>query len=85
MVVSPTPGNSAHRHWSCVMETNCPGHLSHREALMMKSSAIFVSLLVTGESLTCTGSDDLPNSVAFYYQDSDLGGNGRCEDGQLRR
>ena len=31
------------------------------------------SLLVTGESLTCTGSDDLSNSVPFYYHDSDSG------------
>ena len=37
----------------------------------MKSSAMFVSLLVPGESL-CTGSDDLPTSVPFYYRDSDL-------------
>ena len=34
---------------------------------------MFVSLLVTGESLTCTGSDDLPTSVPFYYRDSDSG------------
>ena len=34
---------------------------------------MFVSLLVTGESLTCTGSDDLPTSVPFCYRDSDSG------------
>ena len=38
----------------------------------MTSSAMFVSLLALGESLTCTGSDDLPTSVPFYYRDSDL-------------
>ena len=39
----------------------------------MKSSTISVSLLITGESLMCTGSDDLPTSVPFYYLDSDSG------------
>ena len=31
------------------------------------------SLLVMGGSLTCTGSEDLPTSVRFYYRDSDSG------------
>ena len=39
----------------------------------MKSSAMFVSLLFPGESLTCAGSDDLPTSVPLYYRDSDSG------------
>ena len=39
----------------------------------MKSSVISVSLLITGESLMCTVSDDLPTSVPFYYRDSDSG------------
>ena len=34
---------------------------------------MFVSLLVTGESPTCTISDDLPTSVLFYYCGSDSG------------
>ena len=42
-----------------------PGSSVHREALMLKSSAMFFPLLVTGESLTCTGSDDLSISVPF--------------------
>ena len=34
---------------------------------------MFVSLLVTGESMTCTESDDLPTSVPFYCRDSGSG------------
>ena len=40
---------------------------------MIKSTVIFASLLVTGESLTCTGSDDPSTSVPFCYSGSDLG------------
>ena len=44
---------------------SCSGHLLHREAAMMKGTVMFASLLVTGESLTCTGSDDPSASVPF--------------------
>ena len=44
-----------------------------RKQLSRKSSAMFVSLLVTGESLAWTRSDDLPTSVPFYCRDSDSG------------
>ena len=37
---------------------------------MMKGTVMFASLLVTGESLTCTGSDD---PSAPCYSGSDLG------------
>ena len=40
---------------------------------MMKGTVMFASLLVTGESLTCTGSDDPSASVPFCYSSSDLG------------
>jgi len=40
---------------------------------MMKGTVMFASLLVTGESLTCTGSDDPSASVPFCYSGSDLG------------
>jgi prophage tail gpP-like protein len=40
---------------------------------MMKGSVIFASLIVTGESLTCTGSDDPSASVPFCYSGADLG------------
>ena len=40
---------------------------------MMKGTVMFASLLVTGESLTCTGSDDPLASVPFCYSGSDLG------------
>ena len=40
---------------------------------MMKGTVMFASLLVAGESLTCTGSDDPSASVAFFYSGSDLG------------
>ena len=33
----------------------------------MKSSAMFFSLLVTGESQTCTGRDDPSTSVTMCY------------------
>ena len=39
---------------------------------MMKSSAMFVSSLVTGKSLTSTGSDDLSTSMPFCCSGSDL-------------
>ena len=39
----------------------------------MKGTVMFASLLVTGESLTCTGSDDPSASVPFCYSGSDLG------------
>ena len=39
----------------------------------MKGSVIFASLIVTGESLTCTGSDDPSASVPFCYSGADLG------------
>ena len=39
----------------------------------MKSSAMFVSLLVTGESLTCTVRDDPSTSVTMCYSGFDLG------------
>ena len=38
----------------------------------MKSSAMFVSLLITGESLTLTGRDDQSTSVPFCYSGFDL-------------
>ena len=40
---------------------------------MMKGTVMFASWLVTGESLTCTGSDDPSASVPFCYSGSDLG------------
>ena len=40
---------------------------------MMKGTVMFVSLLVTGESLTCTGSDNPSASVPFCCSGSDLG------------
>ena len=39
---------------------------------MMKSSAMFVSLLVMGESPACTGSNNPMTSVASSYSGSDL-------------
>ena len=39
----------------------------------MKGTVMFASLLVTGESLTCTESDDPSASVPFCYSGSDLG------------
>ena len=39
----------------------------------MKGTVMFASLLVTGESLKCTGSDDPSTSVPFCYSGSDLG------------
>ena len=39
----------------------------------MKSTVMFASLLVTGESLTCAGSHKLSASVPCHYSGSDLG------------
>ena len=39
---------------------------------MMKSTVILVSLFVMSEPLICTGCDDLPTSVPFHYDGSDL-------------
>ena len=39
----------------------------------MKGTVMFASLLVTGETLTCTGSDGPSASVTFCYSGSDLG------------